>query len=48
MTLDEIKNSIKNTIAAMSSNILTILIGLVAQAVFIRISGRKWKKKSVP
>ena len=33
------KNSIKNMIAAMSSNIVTIIIGLVAQAMFIRILG---------
>jgi O-antigen/teichoic acid export membrane protein len=33
------KNSIKNMIAAMSSNIVTILIGLIAQAVFIKILG---------
>ena len=37
-----IKNSIKNTIAAMSSNILTIIIGLIAQAVFIRILGTEY------
>lgn len=37
-----VKNSIKNTIAAMSSNILTILIGLVAQAVFIKILGTEY------
>lgn len=37
-----VKNSIKNTIAAMSSNILTIIIGLIAQAVFIRILGTEY------
>ena len=33
------KNSIKNVIAAMLSNIITIVIGLIAQAVFIKILG---------
>ena len=33
------KNSIKNVIAAMLSNIITIIIGLIAQAVFIKILG---------
>lgn len=37
-----VKNSIKNTTAAIVSNILTILIGLVAQAVFIKILGTEY------
>ena len=37
-----VKNSIKNTTAAIVSNILTILIGLIAQAVFIKILGTEY------
>lgn len=33
------KNGFKNMIASMSSNIVTIIIGLVAQALFIKILG---------
>ncbi len=36
------KNSIKNSIAAMFSNIVTILIGFIAQAVFIKILGAEY------
>lgn len=36
------KNSIKNMIAATASNIITIVIGLVAQAVFIKILGTEY------
>lgn len=36
------KNSIKNMLAATSSNIITIIIGLVAQAIFIKILGTEY------
>ena len=36
------KNSIKNIIGSMLSNILTIIIGLIAQAVFIKILGSEY------
>lgn len=36
------KNSIKNIIAAMSSNIVTIIVGLIAQAIFIKILGTEY------
>lgn len=36
------KNSIKNMLASMGSNIVTIIIGLVAQAIFIKILGEEY------
>ena len=36
------QNSIKNIIGSMLSNILTIIIGLIAQAVFIKILGSEY------
>ncbi|MCI9280947.1 MAG: polysaccharide transporter, partial [Bacilli bacterium] len=36
------KNSIKNTIVSFSSNLLTIVIGLIAQAIFIKILGSEY------
>lgn len=36
------KNSLKNMIASMVSNILTIIIGIVAQAIFIKILGSEY------
>ena len=36
------KNSIKNTIVSFSSNLLTIAIGLMAQAIFIKILGSEY------
>lgn len=36
------KSSIKNMITAVSSNIITIIIGLVAQAIFIKILGSEY------
>ena len=36
------KNSIKNVIGSMFSNIITIIIGLVAQAIFIKILGSEY------
>lgn len=36
------KNSIKNMIASMGSNIVTIIIGLAAQAIFIKILGEEY------
>lgn len=36
------KSSFKNMITAVSSNILTIIVGLVAQAVFIKILGSEY------
>lgn len=33
------KNSIKNIIAAMLSNIITIIVGIIAQAIFIKMLG---------
>lgn len=36
------KNSIKNTIVSFGSNLLTIIIGLVAQAIFIKILGSEY------
>ncbi len=36
------KNSLKNMIAATCSNIITIIIGLVAQAIFIKILGTEY------
>lgn len=36
------KNSFKNMVTAVSSNIITIIIGLVAQAVFIKILGSEY------
>ena len=36
------KNSMKNSLAAMASNFITIIIGLVAQAIFIRILGAEY------
>ena len=34
-----IKNSMRNMITSISSNIVTIIIGLLAQAIFIKIMG---------
>ena len=36
------KNSIKNTIVSFSSNLLTIVIGLIAQGIFIKILGSEY------
>ena len=36
------KNSMKNSFASMASNLITIIIGLVAQAIFIRILGAEY------
>ena len=36
------KNSIKNTIVSFSSNLLTIIIGLIAQGIFIKILGSEY------
>lgn len=36
------KNSLKNVIASMLSNIITIIIGVVAQAIFIKILGSEY------
>lgn len=36
------KSSFKNMITAVSSNVLTIIVGLVAQAVFIKILGSEY------
>ena len=36
------KNSIKNIIGSMASNIITIIIGLIAQALFIKILGSEY------
>lgn len=36
------KNSLKNMISSMTSNILTIIIGIVAQAIFIKILGSEY------
>lgn len=36
------KNSIKNTIVSFGSNLLTIIIGLVTQAIFIKILGSEY------
>lgn len=36
------KNSIKNTIVSFGSNLLTIIIGLVAQAIFIKVLGSEY------
>lgn len=36
------KNSIKNTIVSFASNLLTIAIGLIAQAIFIKILGSEY------
>ena len=35
-------NSLKNIIGSMASNIITIIIGLVAQALFIKILGSEY------
>ena len=35
-------NSIKNAITAMISNIVTILIGIVSQAIFIKTLGAEY------
>lgn len=36
------KNSIKNMISSMGSNVITIIIGLVAQAIFIKLLGEEY------
>ena len=36
------KSSIKNMITAVGSNIITIIVGLVAQAIFIKILGSEY------
>ena len=36
------KNSVKNIIGSMTSNIITIIIGLIAQALFIKILGSEY------
>ena len=36
------RNSIKNTIGSMLSNITTIVVGLIAQAIFIKILGEEY------
>lgn len=36
------KNSVKNMIASFASNIVTIIIGLIAQAIFIKILGTEY------
>lgn len=36
------KNSIKNTLVSFITNIVTIVIGLVAQAVFIKTLGNEY------
>ncbi len=36
------KNSIKNTIVSFVSNLLTIIIGLVSQAIFIKMLGSEY------
>ena len=42
MKTDRKKNSLKNIIGSMTSNIITIIIGLVAQALFIKILGSEY------
>ena len=37
-----VKNSIKNTIVSFASNLLTIVIGLIAQGIFIKILGSEY------
>ena len=37
-----LKNSLKNMLTSLISNLLTIIIGLVAQAIFIKILGTEY------